>query len=60
MAITSQGRTGRHGRQAGSFPPEAKVTTSSLLEVTTGEVAFVLTRDGLEVRRRAEVYASKN
>ena len=25
-----------------------------------GDVAFVLTRDGLEVRRRAEVYGSKN
>jgi hypothetical protein len=25
-----------------------------------GEVAFVLTRDGLEVRRRAEVYGSEN
>jgi hypothetical protein len=27
---------------------------------TAGEVAFVLTRDGLEVRRRAEVYGSAN
>jgi hypothetical protein len=25
-----------------------------------GDVAFVLTRDGLEVRRRAEVYGSEN
>jgi hypothetical protein len=25
-----------------------------------GDVAFVLTRDGLEVRRRAEVYGSDN
>ena len=25
-----------------------------------GEVAFVLTRDGLEVRRQAEVYGSEN
>jgi hypothetical protein len=25
-----------------------------------GNVAFVLTRDGLEVRRRAEVYGSEN
>ena len=25
-----------------------------------GDVAFVLTRDGLEVRRRAEVYGSGN
>jgi hypothetical protein len=27
---------------------------------TAGEVAFVLTRDGLEVRRRAEVHGSEN
>ena len=25
-----------------------------------GDVAFVLTRDGLEARRRAEVYGSEN
>jgi len=36
------------------------VTTSPFQAVTDGDVAFVLTRDGLQVRRRAEVYGSEN
>ena len=37
--------------------PDAHLQVAGFAE---GEVAFVLTRDGLEVRRRAEVYGSEN
>jgi hypothetical protein len=37
--------------------PDALLHVSGFAE---GDVAFVLTRDGLEVRRRAEVYGSEN
>ena len=37
--------------------PDARLHVTGFAE---GDVAFVLTRDGLEVRRRAEVYGSEN
>ena len=37
--------------------PDAHLHVTGFAE---GDVAFVLTRDGLEVRRRAEVYGSEN
>jgi hypothetical protein len=37
--------------------PDAQLHVSGFAE---GDVAFVLTRDGLDVRRRAEVYGSEN
>jgi hypothetical protein len=37
--------------------PDADLHVTGFAE---GEVAFVLTRDGLEVRRRGEVYGSEN
>jgi hypothetical protein len=37
--------------------PDAHLHVSGFAE---GDVAFVLTRDGLEVRRRAEVYGREN
>jgi hypothetical protein len=45
------------------FTSRRKVEPDAVVHVTgfaEGDVAFVLTRDGLEARRRAEVSGSKN
>ena len=72
----SSTRDGRHGAPADRDDPSASFLAlvdeafrrlldepDAHLHVTgfaEGNVAFMLTRDGLEVRRRAEVYGSEN